>query len=271
MNAQLIEVTILGCGSSLGIPVVGCGCQVCSSSDQRNRRSRSSALIKHGSDVILIDASPDLRTQMMNNNIEWVSHVLFSHAHADHCHGIDDLRSSRFARNEHIPVYGEENTISQIQHKFGYMFREMIYGYPLIAHTIEYHQQFTVGSIPVTAYPQNHGKVDSTGFMLWNSIAYSTDVKMLPDKSLSLLKHSNPDIIILGCLGWEEHGGHAHVHQCLAWIEEINPKLAVLTHLGHTIDYQDIQSKLPSNVVAAFDGMCITYDPSSKEIEMEHL
>lgn len=253
-----IEVTILGCGSSGGVPLIGNIWGPCDPNDSRNIRRRVSILVKKNNKTFLVDTSPDLRMQMIDANIKDVDAVLYTHSHADHVHGIDDLRAFCWQRkdNKPLPIYSDQYTIDQITRRFDYAF-ENKYGPAvpsLAANTIGIGNN-TIQGINVEAIKQIHGKGFSLGYR-FDNIAYSTDVNNLPDESMKKLE--NLDLWIVDCVRYEPHYSHSHFDQTMSWINKLKPKKAILTHMGHWLDYNELNSKCPQNVEPGIDGMVIT-------------
>lgn len=251
-----MKIFVLGCGSSLGVPVVGCQCAVCSSGNPRNKRMRSSICVQTGDNNILIDTSPDLRVQLFDNGITRVNHVLYTHEHADHCHGIDELRIMRI-RSQPVTVYGTEEVVGRVYQKFSYMFSDSGSDIGFIKHQyLDWYGSVEIEGVKFESYKQMHGAINSTGYKIGRT-AYSTDTNFLPEESLNLLI-GNIDTFIVGCIGYERHNSHANLEQCLSWVDLIKPKRTILTHLGHHVDYDELLAMLPEGVVPAYDGMVIT-------------
>ena len=224
----------------------------------RNIRRRVSILVKKNNKTFLVDTSPDLRMQMIDANIKDVDAVLYTHSHADHVHGIDDLRAFCWQRkdNKPLPIYSDQYTIDQITRRFDYAF-ENKYGPAvpsLAANTIGIGNN-TIQGINVEAIKQIHGKGFSLGYR-FDNIAYSTDVNNLPDESMKKLE--NLDLWIVDCVRYEPHYSHSHFDQTMSWINKLKPKKAILTHMGHWLDYNELNSKCPQNVEPGIDGMVIT-------------
>jgi phosphoribosyl 1,2-cyclic phosphate phosphodiesterase len=252
-----IEVTILGCGSSGGVPLIGNIWGPCDPSDSRNIRRRVSILVKINKKTFLVDTSPDLRMQMLDANIKDVDAVLYTHSHADHVHGIDDLRAFCWQKkdNKPLPIYSDQYTIDQITNRFDYAF-ENKYGPAvpsLAANTISIGHN-TIQGVNVQAIKQIHGKGFSLGYR-FDNMAYSTDVNNLPEESMDQLK--NLDLWIVDCVRYEPHYSHSHFDQTISWIKQLKPKKAILTHMGHWLDYNELKYKCPDNVEPGIDGMVI--------------
>ncbi|QJC27816.1 phosphoribosyl 1,2-cyclic phosphate phosphodiesterase [Anaplasma platys] len=259
-----MKITVLGCGSSVGVPSVGCDCRVCCSSDSRNKRTRTSALIEKGQTRILIDASPDLRQQALQQDFCAMDAVLFTHCHADHSSGISELQAFVPKSGHVIPVYSDFGTMALLVSGHAYLFIPSKPGAPwkkchyLIANPVRHNVEFRIGEFGIVAIKQCHGEINSNGFIFDDAVAYCTDVKGFPSESWEML--SKKKVLILGCLRYQEVGAHAHVDLCVEWIKELRPEIAVLTHMSHDIDYQEIteylRGKLPNQkTVVAYDGL----------------
>jgi phosphoribosyl 1,2-cyclic phosphate phosphodiesterase len=252
------RVIILGCGSSCGVPMIGCNCAVCSSSEIKNKRFRSSILFQDKDHTILVDTSPDLRQQALINNIKNLDAVIYTHAHADHVNGIDDLKTFSY-NSSSIPVYADSITLASIQASFSYAFSAYtlpggITKSPLTAQVIEYGKTFLIGAVKVTPFAQEHGKIYSTG-LRFDRFAYSTDLNALSDEAFEILE--GVPLWIVDCLSVKSSFSHSHLELTLKWIERVKPKKAILTHMSHNLDYFQLKKILPDNVEPAFDGMII--------------
>lgn len=251
-----MKVIILGCSTSTGVPIAGCSCDVCTSEDPRNNRTRSSVLIRKNGLDLLIDSSTDLRFQALENNINKIDAVLYTHSHADHTHGIDDLRTFNFINNVEIFCYGNSFTVDNIKTNFKYIFDDFpaAGGKPRLNFKI-INGNFSFKGIDVTPIEINHANWIILGYRIGN-MAYLTDCSGIPAKSLEKLKEL--DLLILGALRYREHVAHFNVEQAVDIINEIKPKRAVLTHMGHELDYKLLNSQLPENISPAFDGQVFT-------------
>ena len=224
-----IEVTILGCGSSGGVPLIGNIWGPCDPNDSRNTRRRVSILVKKNKKTFLVDTSPDLRMQMLDAKVKDVDAVLYTHSHADHVHGIDDLRAFCWQRkdNKPLPIYSDQYTIDQITNRFDYAF-ENKYGPAvpsLAANTISIGNN-TIQGVNVEAIKQIHGKGFSLGYR-FDNVAYSTDVNNLPNESMEQLK--DLDLWIVDCVRYEPHYSHSHFDQTISWIKKLKPTAASAT------------------------------------------
>lgn len=262
MNAEL-EVVILGSGSSGGVPRADGEWGACDPAEPKNRRSRCSLLLRRLGDgperetTVLIDTSPDLRTQTAAAGVKRVDGVLFTHDHADQCHGIDDLRAFAIRMRRRTPCWMDAATWATLSRRFDYIFRSQG-GYPAICD----HQAlpplgeaFSVpgpsGPIPVTTFDQDHGEVRSVGYRC-GPVAYSSDVLDLSDAALEGL--ADVPLWIVDALRWTPHPTHAHVEKTLGWIERVRPGRAILTNLHIDLDYRALSAAVPDGVEAAYDG-----------------
>ncbi len=257
------RLTLLGTGSSGGVPRLGPNWGQCDPANPRNRRRRCSALIERisgrGRTTVLIDTSPDLRSQLLEADVTHLDGVLYTHDHADHTHGIDDLRMIAFLMKRRVDVYADEQTRRSLTERFGYCFEAPLgSSYPpiLTAHDIHPLRPITIegggGPIEALPIPQEHGDAGSLGFR-FGDVAYSPDVGGLSDASAERLQRL--DLWIVDALRYIPHPSHFSVKQALQWIERLKPKRAVLTHLHIDLDYEALKRELPAHVEPAYDGM----------------
>jgi phosphoribosyl 1,2-cyclic phosphate phosphodiesterase len=262
-----LRFTILGCGSSGGVPRPALGWGVCDPGNPRNRRRRTSLLVeqRNGAGVtrILVDTSPDLREQLIAAEVDWLDAVLFTHEHADHTHGIDDLRALYIARRRRVDVYLDEPTSHTVRARFGYCFAAPPGSeYPpiLTEHRLVPGAAVTVAGEggPLTALPvrQQHGDIASLGFR-FGPLAYSCDVSDLPGDSIAALQ--GLEVWIVDALRDRPHPSHFSVADALGWIERIKPRRAILTNLHSDLDYEELKSRLPPHVEPAFDGLMLEF------------
>jgi phosphoribosyl 1,2-cyclic phosphate phosphodiesterase len=252
-----MKVTVLGCGTSSGVPMIGCRCAVCTSGDPRDRRRRCAILIEQGATRILVDTPPDLRCQLLEAGVDRLDAILYTHAHADHVNGIDDLRALNFLMQRPLPAYGEAAVLARIRERFAYAFLppEADKGWwrPALEPVL-IDGPFTVGPFAITAFEQQHGRLPSWGFRV-GGLAYSPDVNGLPEAALTAL--AGVDVWLVDCLRERPHPSHAHLEQTLAWIAELKPRRAILTHMNHEVAYRDLAARLPAGVEPAYDGMVL--------------
>ncbi|MBI1275866.1 MBL fold metallo-hydrolase [bacterium] len=262
-----MTATLLGCGSSSGVPLIGCHCVACSSPNPKNNRSRASLLVDARSTGankatrLLIDTSPDLRQQALKHNITTVDGILFTHDHADHTHGIDDVRSFNYHRSGIVPAWADAVTIATLRERFGYVFRPPKPEFGWYAPALDFRQipdpltPFEAAGIPVIPFWQDHGRVRSLGFRIGN-LAYSTDAKALDETAFGILQ--GVDTWIVDCLKETPTWSHSHLEQTLEWIERVKPRRAILTHMSHELEYEALSTKLPPGTEPSYDGMVIT-------------
>ncbi len=263
-----LRLTILGCGSSGGVPRVGSGWGACNPANPKNRRRRCSVLVERagrdGTTSVLVDASPDLREQLLGADVKRLDALLFTHEHADHTHGIDDLRPLVIAMHRRIPVYADRMTSELLLMRFGYCFEAPPgSGYPPIldAHRLD-HGRDTVlsgpgGPVHALPFRMIHGDIDALGFRFGN-VAYAPDVSELPETSIHHLR--DLDVLIIDALRYTPHPTHFSVSDAVGLIEDVRPRRAVLTNLHSDLDYDELRSRLPPHIEPAFDGMQIWVD-----------
>jgi phosphoribosyl 1,2-cyclic phosphate phosphodiesterase len=255
--------TILGSGSSAGVPRVAQGWGACDPSNPKNRRRRCSLLAQrtrgNGTTTVLIDTSPDLRVQLLDAEVTRLDGVLYTHEHADHTHGIDDLRPLVIHHRRRIDAFLDQRTSTKLHERFGYCFETPPGGsYPpiLTEHRMEADKPLIVegegGAIAALPFEQLHGDSRSLGFRI-GKLAYSCDVSDIPPQSFSALQ--DLDVWILDALRYTPHPSHFSLEQSLAWIERIRPRRAILTNLHTDLDYDTLRKEIPANVEPAFDGM----------------
>jgi phosphoribosyl 1,2-cyclic phosphate phosphodiesterase len=259
--------TILGCGSSGGVPRIGMTWGACDPENPKNRRLRCSALIERigsgGRTAVLVDTSPDFRAQMLATRVTALDAVLYTHDHADHTHGIDDLRMVAFSMKRRVDVYFDAATGKSLKGRFAYCF-EKPEGSPytpiLSGHEIDGVAPVIVkgggGEITARPIPQWHGAIPSLGYRVSN-LAYSPDISALPDESVPLLE--GLDVWIVDALRYTPHESHFNVKQALAWVERLKPKRTILTHMTSELDYATLARDLPDGVEPAFDGMVVDF------------
>ncbi len=251
----MIKITILGCGTSTGVPMIGCDCKVCTSADSRNKRTRSSVVLSVGHANILIDTSTDLRQQALKNNIRHLDAVLFTHSHADHVHGIDELRSFNFIQKKSIPCYGDAETLDRIRQMFSYIFRQHYSGggIPRLEMN-ELAIPTSIAGLAITPVKVLHGNLPILAYRFADA-AYITDCSRIPDDSMKKLL--DLELLILGALRYNRHSTHFNIDQALAVVSELKPKQAYFTHLSHDIDFSTASSTMPEGVSLAYDGLTI--------------
>lgn len=254
-----MRVTVLGCGSSTGTPTLGPeGWGPCDPGNPRNWRRRPSIIVESATTRILVDTSPDLRVQLLDAGVWKVDAIIYTHAHADHVNGIDDIRSLNYHAEGPIDAYADPQTMEIIRDRFAYIFvpygdKKPEFWRPcLTPHVID--GPFRIGDICVQSYPQEHGRMPSLGLRFGN-FAYSTDVKVIPEEGFEML--AGIDTWIVDSLRETPHPTHSDFRNTLGWIERLRPRQTYLTHISHLVDYEALRAKCPDGVLPAHDGLVI--------------
>jgi len=252
-----MRVTVLGCGPSTGVPTIGPNWGRCDPSNPRNRRRRVSVLVEVGGVAILIDTSPDLREQLIDAKVARLDAVIVTHAHADHLHGIDDLRTVNRLMQSVIPLYADGKTLAEIERRFGYTLETpqepgRFHKPALVANTIV--GPFEVAGVPIVPFTQNHG-FDMTLGVRIGPFAYSTDVAELDETAFAAI--AGVEVWIVDCLRREPHPTHSHLAKTLSWIARIGARRAVLTHMDQSLDYCELSAELPEGAEPGYDGLVI--------------
>lgn len=251
-----MKLLVLGCGTSTGVPRIGNDWGECDPNEPRNRRTRVSILVESDEGArLLVDTSTDLRQQLLANEIDKVDAVFWTHDHADHCHGIDDLRPMRFSRTAPIPGFASSETARSLRQRFSYAFSGR-YGYPTIIHLetldhVKIHAGFAIDSVEMP-----HGPTKSTGFRFeadGKSIGYATDFSEVTAEMIALF--SGVDILVTDCLRREPHPTHASLLMALDLHERCNVGTTILSHLDKSMDYATLSAEVPAGVLVGYDGM----------------
>jgi phosphoribosyl 1,2-cyclic phosphate phosphodiesterase len=258
-----VKITMLGSGTSSGVPRIGGrdgagDWGLCDPNEPRNRRRRVSVLVEDGGHNVLIDAGPDLREQLLSARVSWLDGVFLTHDHADHAHGIDDLRQVFHFMGHPVPCHASDATWRVLKQRFNYVFEGTEF-YPATCTASTLRGPVRIGSMTITPFEQNHGNIDSTGFRIdaeGRSFAYSTDVKRLDERAEAAL--SGLDLWIVDALRRNPHPTHSHLPQTLDWIAHYKPARAVLTHMDQSMNYQTLCAELPPGVEPGYDGLTIT-------------
>lgn len=255
-----MRVTILGCGPSGGVPGIGPYWGKCDPDNPKNRRLRPSIFVENESLSLLVDTSPDLRQQLLNKDYTRIDGVLYTHGHADHLHGIDDLRSVNRTQNEVLDIYLNQETLDHIQQRFGYVLEplapgaDVFYKPVLKPHLVESGVAFEVNGQSIMPIVQDHGYCETIGYRI-GDFAYSTDVVNMPSESFDLLRGIK--VWVIGTLVDAPHPTHADVEKAVRWVKDIAPEKAFLTHLGSGLDYNALSETLPEQIQPCFDGLVI--------------
>ena len=264
-----MKLTFLGTGTSQGVPVIGCKCEVCRSEDGRDRRLRTAAMVEMGGKRFIIDAGPDFRYQMLREGVTHIDAILLTHEHKDHTGGIDDVRAFNFVDFPVIHtmhIYGNEPTITSIRRDFHYAFSEDKYrGVPEIElHTIAEDKPFVVADVEVMPVVGSHSeRFRSVGFR-FGELAYLTDMNAIADEEIAKLQ--GVKVLVVNALRWESHNSHFSVAEALEVIRRVAPERAYLTHMSHRIGLHAVaEHHLPEGVYLAYDGLTVTINKQEKE------
>ena len=260
MNGPAIHITVLGSGTSSGVPTIGCGCAVCSSADPRDNRLRPSILIRYGGHTVIIDTTPDFRQQALRARMERLDAIVYTHSHADHILGLDDVRPFNYRQRQSIPIYAREETLSAIQRVFRYAFAEepAQSSVPRLDLHILDGEPFDLFGLTFTPIPLLHGRSEVLGFRFADA-AYLTDHSDIPEESKRKLH--GLDVLFLDALRHRPHPTHSTVEQAVAWVKELEPRRAFFTHICHDLPHEQTEAALPDNVHLAYDGLEIDVEP----------
>lgn len=257
--AGRLSILVLGSGTSVGVPTIGCQCRVCRSADPRDRRLRPSVLIRYNGRAVVVDTTPDFRQQALRAGLNRLDAVLFTHAHADHILGLDDIRPFNHLMGGPIPIYGSRETLGTIRRVFDYVFSD--YHSESSVPRLEVHEldgrPFELFGLQVTPVPLKHGRGNVYGFR-FGAAAYLTDHSEIPEESLPLLQ--NLDVLFLDALRHRPHPTHTTVARALQYVEQLRPRRAFFTHICHDLPHEETERDLPPHVRLAYDGLEITVE-----------
>jgi phosphoribosyl 1,2-cyclic phosphate phosphodiesterase len=252
-----MKITILGSGTSSGVPVIACDCHVCQSTNSKDKRLRSSIMISHQGYNHVIDAGPDFRQQMLTNNVQSLSSIIFTHEHKDHIAGLDDVRAFNYKESKHMEIFCTANVETALRREFHYVFSDEKYpGLPLLnINRIDTDKFMLPGGIVLQPIEFMHYKMPVKAFRV-GEFTYVTDAKTITDEEKEKIKGTK--VLIVNALHLKEHISHFNLSEALAFIREINPKIAYLTHISHMFGtHEEIEDMLPLNVFATYDGMVL--------------
>jgi phosphoribosyl 1,2-cyclic phosphate phosphodiesterase len=255
-----MRLTLLGTGTSMGIPQIGCGCAVCRSTDSRDKRTRASAVIESGTATLLIDTPPELRLQVLRAEVGHLDAVLYTHQHADHVHGIDDLRSFSLLRRSSLPLYGPPGTIEHLRSSFQYIFDEHVVPLPgtskprLSLTPLPPNVPITIAGLNVLPIEFEHGPLSVYGYRI-GELGYLTDVKRVSSEAMALL--AGVRVLVLNALWWRTHPTHLSIKEAIATAQAIGAERTLLTHLTHETGHQELLDRLPPGVEPGYDGLTV--------------
>jgi phosphoribosyl 1,2-cyclic phosphate phosphodiesterase len=254
-----MRLTFLGTGTSFGVPQIGCDCAVCRSTDPRDKRSRSGALVEADGSTILIDTPPELRLQLIAGGIARVDAVLYTHEHADHTNGIDDLRMFSVRRRRALPIYGPPETLARLRTSFSYIFDD-VRPYEgtskpsLELHAIEPDRPVDVAGVRVLPLAFRHGHLRVYGYRI-GGLAYVTDVKAIPEAERRQMQ--GLDVLVLNALWWRPHPTHLSISEAIETARSLGARRTYLTHLTHETGHAELAAQLPDGVFPAYDGLTV--------------
>lgn len=264
MSSSDAFLTFLGTGTSVGVPVIGCCCEICKSSDPRNNRTRSSLFVSTEETSVLVDSGPDLREQALREGITSIDAVLYTHSHLDHVVGFDELRAFCWAKSGPLPLYATDSCLAVLKSMFGWAFHpDNTHSGYVKPDPRPITPEFKIGNLTIRPLPVIHGGVETIGFRFETaenfSFAYLPDVKSIPDSTMDLL--ADLDLLIIDSLRESPHSTHLSLSEALAISEKLAPRQTLLTHLSHELDHANLAAKLPKGVSPAYDGLRIPLKP----------
>ena len=256
----MLRITILGCGTSAGVPVPAYGWGICDPNEPRNNRTRCSILIEKNNTKILVDTTPDCRQQLIHAGVDYLDAIIYTHTHADHCHGIDDVRWICQKMQKDIATYAFETHLQELQTRFGYAFEPLpvsqekrFFNRPILTPYIV-SEPFVINDVNIIPFVQDHGRTVTMGIRI-DDFAYSTDVVYLNDNAFNTLE--NIEYWVVDALQYRPYYSHAHLDLTLSWIKKLQPKKSWLTHMNMSMDYMTLIKELPKNIYPAYDGLVI--------------
>ena len=256
LNLLLVKVTLLGTGTSQGVPVIGCNCEVCNSTNPKDARLRASVMIEVDEKTIIIDTGPDFRQQMLREKVDDVDAVLFTHEHKDHVAGLDDIRAYNQKWKKDIDVYASKRVEEALKREYHYVFSDVKYpGIPQINIKLIENKEFEIDQTRIMPIEVMHYKMPVFGYRI-KDFVYLTDVSYIPENEK--VKMKNVDLLIIDALRKKEHISHFNLSQAIEVISELNPKMALFTHISHYMGkYDDLIKELPPHIAPGYDGQII--------------
>jgi phosphoribosyl 1,2-cyclic phosphate phosphodiesterase len=255
-----MRLTFLGTGTSFGVPQIGCHCAVCCSDDPRDRRTRSGAVLQAAGSAILIDTPPELRLQLISVGISRIDAVVYTHEHADHINGIDDLRIFSVRERKPLPLYGPVETLERLRASFNYIFDDSVHPYegtskPRVAlHAVEPDRMIKIAGVEVLPLAFQHGHLRVFGYR-FGPLAYITDIKEIPAAQREQLQ--GLDVLVLNALWWRPHPTHLSISEAVQTAQELGARRTYLTHLTHETGHTELEAQLPQGVLPAYDGLTV--------------
>jgi phosphoribosyl 1,2-cyclic phosphate phosphodiesterase len=255
-----MRFTFLGTGTSFGVPQIGCDCAVCRSADPRDKRTRSGAILEAGDATILIDTPPELRIQLIAAGLSRVDAVIYTHEHADHINGIDDLRTFSVRQRRPLPIYGPAETLDRLRTSFSYIFDDAVRPYEgtskptLEMHALEPGRPVTIAGVEVLPLAFDHGHLRVFGYRI-GSLAYITDVKSIPPAQRESLR--GLDVLVINALWWRSHPTHLSIPEAVQTAQSLGARRTYLTHLTHETGHAALAQQLPEGILPAYDGLTV--------------
>ena len=255
-----MRLTFLGTGTSFGVPQIGCQCAVCCSDDRRDRRTRSGAVLQAAGSAILIDTPPELRLQLISVGISRIDAVVYTHEHADHINGIDDLRIFSVRERKPLPLYGPEETLERLRASFNYIFDDSVRPYEgtskprLTLQAVEPDRMIRIAGVEVLPLAFQHGHLRVFGYR-FGALAYITDIKEIPAAQREQLQ--GLDVLVLNALWWRPHPTHLSISEAVQTAQELGARRTYLTHLTHETGHTELEAQLPQGVLPAYDGLTV--------------
>jgi phosphoribosyl 1,2-cyclic phosphate phosphodiesterase len=255
-----MRLTFLGTGTSFGVPQIGCDCAVCRSTDPRDKRTRSGAVLESAGSTILIDTPPELRLQLLTAGLSRIDAVVYTHEHADHINGIDDLRIFSVRRREPLPLYGPAETLQRLRASFNYIFDDTVHPFegtskPILGlHVAEPDRTIDVAGVEVLPLAFEHGHLRVFGYRFGN-LAYITDVKAIGERERERLR--DLDVLVLNALWWRSHPTHLSISEAVETAQALGARRTYLTHLTHETGHAELEAELPAGILPAYDGLTV--------------